>query len=220
MIGALPVRFVVDLSGTRKDTGQEHCSSGRLGAPHWRGQRVALQIRSLPESAATAACRSVSGASRLATPVNRGRTSRSRMNQRMPAAQARSGFRDDRNRFDLDARILREPGHFDRGTGGRHVAEIGPVHGIHRREIVHVLEEDRRLDDRPERCAGGFEDRLQVLEDLAGLLADIAGQKFARGRDDGDLPGGEDECSAGDDALTVRTDGAGCCRCADDTSFP
>ena len=66
----------------------------------------------------------------------------------------------------------REARHLDRRAGGRRVADVLRVDGVHALEVVEVLEEDGRLDEPVEAGARRLEDRAQVREHLLGLLLD------------------------------------------------
>src|SRR5262249_29154523 len=69
--------------------------------------------------------------------------------------------------------------------------------------VVEVAQVDRRLHDPLEPAPGRLEDRLQVREDLLGLLGDLVRDQVVRAGVKGDLPGDEDE-AAGPDRLRVR----------------
>src|SRR5581483_352861 len=85
---------------------------------------------------------------------------------------------------------------------GRLLADVPRVHLVHRSEVGQVRQVDGRLHEPVEPAAGGLEDRLQVAEDLLGLLRDVAAQ-LARPRLQRELPRHEDE-PAGADRLRVR----------------
>ena len=75
---------------------------------------------------------------------------------------------------------------------------------VHSLEVVEVLEEDRRLDEPVEAGARLLEDRLQVREDLLGLLLDPARDRGVA-RLQAELPGDEDEAAgARSPASTAR----------------
>ena len=64
--------------------------------------------------------------------------------------------REDRDHIDLDPGVARQPRHLHRRARRRWVDDVSAVHGVHRREIVHVREEHRGPDDVLEAGAGGL----------------------------------------------------------------
>src|SRR5918999_689669 len=96
-----------------------------------------------------------------------------------PSRRARSrglapghGSLGQRDGFDLDLRAGRKLRDLDRRPRRRRLADALRVDLVHPLEVVEVDEEDRRLDDPVEARACFFQDRLQVVEDLLGLLLD------------------------------------------------
>src|SRR4051812_26503126 len=115
---------------------------------------------------------------------------------------AREALRQ-RDNVNLNQHILRKTRHFDRRPGrGRRGEELA-IHRVHRREVVHVFEEDAALYYLLHAGARRFQDGRQVLHDSLRLLGNTAGHDLTRGRIDGHLPGNEDE-SSGLDGLRIR----------------
>ena len=111
-----------------------------------------------------------------------------------------------RDRFDLDMRApsgSAATAKVERAGGGGvpHARAVDRVDGG---EIVHVDEEDRRLDDRIQRKAGGLQHGREIVEHLRGLAGDAALDEFAGCRIEPDLSAAEDEAAGGADGLTVR----------------
>jgi len=75
--------------------------------------------------------------------------------------------------------------------------ELG-VDGVHGGEIVAVAEIDAALDDVGEGGAAAFEQDPDVVQRLASLGRDIAGDHLLGGGIDRDLPGDEDEIAGTD----------------------
>jgi hypothetical protein len=78
-----------------------------------------------------------------------------------------------RDGLDLDERAGRKPGHLDGRAGRRLVAHVLLVHLVHRREVVEVLQEHRRLDEPVETRARRLEDRAEVRQHQLGLVGDV-----------------------------------------------
>ena len=76
---------------------------------------------------------------------------------RFKLQHARGVRTDDRNRFDFNLRISRQPGSLHSGPGRRILPKILSVNLIHRVEIVHVREKDRRLHNLIQTCPGSSE---------------------------------------------------------------
>src|SRR5436190_17718901 len=106
------------------------------------------------------------------------------------------------DRLELDERAGGELRHLYGRPRGRLLANVLRVDLVHRMEIVEALEEDRRLHEAVEPGARLREDRLQVREDLFGLLLDPA-RDHGVSRLQAELAGDEDE-AAGRDGLRVR----------------
>src|SRR6478752_7690087 len=106
------------------------------------------------------------------------------------------------DRFDLDERAGGKLRHLYSRPRGRLLADVLRVDLVHGLEVVEVLEIDRRLHEAVERSARLLEDRLQVREDLFGLLLDPARDRGVS-RLQAELAGDEDE-AAGRDRLRVR----------------
>jgi len=68
--------------------------------------------------------------------------------------------------------ILGQTSDFDRRSGWLVIAKEGGVDGIHVSEVVHVLQEDRGFGDFVNSATARFDDLVQVLEGLSGLLSD------------------------------------------------
>ena len=81
---------------------------------------------------------------------------------------------DEGDGVDFDADVARQAGHLHGGAGGVRRREAGGVDLVHRREVAHVGQVDRRLDDAREVGPGGGQQAAHVLEHLDGLLADAA----------------------------------------------
>src|SRR6266481_91397 len=105
----------------------------------------------------------------------------------------------DGDDFDFDQGILREARDLHGRSRGRSQGEIAGVHFVHRSEIVHVLQEDRRLDDVIHLRSGGLHDPTNVFQDPFRLFADIGLRHLARFRIQSYLSRDEQE--------TVRADG-------------
>ena len=69
---------------------------------------------------------------------------------------------EDRYGLDLDKGAGRELRHLDRRPCRRLLTDVLCVDGVHRLEVVEVLEEDGRLHEPVEPAAGLLEDRLEV----------------------------------------------------------
>ena len=89
------------------------------------------------------------------------------------------------------------------------------IYGVHRREIAHIGQEDRRFHDIGQFQAGRPQDGLRVQERLARLLGDTPLRECPGGRVDGQLPRNEDKTGAAVHGLAVRPDGRRCLYCAD-----
>src|SRR5260370_35750990 len=64
------------------------------------------------------------------------------------------------NHLNLHQRILWQTSNFNRGTRWRNNSierQVFPIDRIHRREIVHVLQEDGRLEDLRKACPSRLE---------------------------------------------------------------
>ena len=65
--------------------------------------------------------------------------------------------------LDLDVRVLWEGGNLDGGPSGRGVGKVFRIDAVHRSEVVHVLQEDGRLDDAFETGPGRLCDRPEIF---------------------------------------------------------
>src|SRR5919198_1913161 len=110
---------------------------------------------------------------------------------------------DECDRLDLDERAGGQLRDLDGGAGRRRITDVLDVHLVHAREVVEVLQEDRRLDDPVERAARRLEDRPQVREHLLGLTADLVGDHLGVVGTQRELAGDEHE-SVRLDRLRVR----------------
>src|SRR6476661_4032333 len=106
------------------------------------------------------------------------------------------------DRLDLDERPGGELRHLHGRARGRLLADVLRVDLVHGVEVVEVLKIDRRLHESVEPGARLLEDRLQVREDLFGLLLDPAGD-CGVARLQAELARDEDK-AAGRDGLRVR----------------
>ena len=106
-----------------------------------------------------------------------------------------AGFGDD---FDLDARVPRQPGHLNGRARRVCAGEVLRVNLIHRAELGHVGEEHGRLDHVAEIEPLRTKQRLDVGDDLLGLLRDAAFNKFPRIARERNLAGKKDEAACGD----------------------
>ena len=78
------------------------------------------------------------------------------------------------------------------------------VDRVHRRELAHIGQKNRRLEDLRQRAAGGLQHAFQVRQHLAGLCADVALDQRPL-RCQWDLAGAEDQV-IDRDRLCVRRD--------------
>ena len=104
--------------------------------------------------------------------------------------------------LDFDEDVLRKAADLDAGARGGVFGEVLRVDLVDRREVVHVLDEDRRLDDVGGREPLAREYRGEVLKRLLGLAADASGDYRSRRGVERDLSRYEEE-SAGLDRLRV-----------------
>src|SRR5665811_1945565 len=74
--------------------------------------------------------------------------------------------------LDLDEEPARQGRHLDGRARGLRVADILAIDGVHRCEVVHVGDEDRRLGDVGISEADVTEHRADVAHDLVSLLRD------------------------------------------------
>ncbi len=86
--------------------------------------------------------------------------------------------------------------------------EVRAVDLVHRREVVHVGEEDRGAHDVGERQAAGFEHGAEVVEARGASARRCRPRSSAGGRIERHLPGDEQQL-AGADRLRVRADRLG-----------
>ncbi len=93
--------------------------------------------------------------------------------KRDSVGDARS-LRNHCNRVDLDADVTRQACHLHRGASGRRVHYVARVHGIHRREIVQVGQENRGADHVFPAHAGRLQQRADVAHRLIGLRREVA----------------------------------------------
>ena len=105
------------------------------------------------------------------------------------ALRVRAGLRlgDD---LTLDEHVLGQTRDLDAASGREGLGEIAGVDGVDGGEIVHVLDEHRRLDGLGHVAAGRLQHGGQVAEDLMRLRLDAVGDG-AGGGVDADLAGRE-----------------------------
>lgn len=107
----------------------------------------------------------------------------------------------DGDDLDFHQSIFRQTCYFDAGAGRAILFEIFGVGRVHRAKVIHVLDEDGGFDDIVQRAAGSCQNRLDILQRLAGLPRYAAFGKLAGCRNYRQLPGYEQE--------TVRFNGLG-----------
>ena len=115
--------------------------------------------------------------------------------------------RESKKRLDLDPGVARQARDLDGGAGRRLAREVLGVDRVHRGELVHVLEEHRRLHDAREAGSARLEHGGEVGEGAPGLRLDPLRER-AGGGIDRQLSGGEDQ-PAGPDSLGVGPDRRG-----------
>ncbi len=111
----------------------------------------------------------------------------------------------DCDRFDLDLDIFGQTSHLDGCPGRVGRLEKLAVDSIHLGEVIHILEENRALDDLVKGASGSFDNGLHVSQHETSLLLDSAHLQLPSRRVDCDLTGGKDE-SVGFDGLRVGAD--------------
>ena len=116
------------------------------------------------------------------------------------------GLRVAGDRVDLHPRVFRQARHLHGRARGERLREIGGVDLVHRGEIVHVGEKDRRADHVGEGQAAGFQQRADVVEHTPRLRRDVAVDHLPCRRIERDLPGHEQHLS-GAHGRRVRADG-------------
>src|SRR5882724_2669600 len=79
----------------------------------------------------------------------------------------------DGDDFDFDERVLRKPRDLHGRSRRRCRREVARIHFVHRPEIVHVLQENRRLNHVSHLRAGRLHDAPHVLQNPLRLLADV-----------------------------------------------
>lgn len=102
--------------------------------------------------------------------------------------------------------VLGESGHLHGFTGGRISRKVGAVDRVDRRKVIHVLEENGGLYNMAVielRCAEYIAD---ILHHLMRFLFDGAGEQFAGGLLNGNLPRYEEQITSLD-RLAVRSNG-------------
>ena len=109
---------------------------------------------------------------------------------------------------DLDERVEGQGLHREGGARGRVRRESCAVDLVHCFKVVHVGEEDGRLDNLGEVGAGLLENRPHVLHHLLGLCLDGVARELALARDQADLAG-HVKGVAGLDRLRVRPERRG-----------
>lgn len=107
----------------------------------------------------------------------------------------------------LDEHVLGQTRDLDAASGRERLGEIPGVDGVDGGEIVHILDEHRRLDGLGHVAAGGLQHGGQVAENLMGLRLDALGDG-AGGGVDADLAGREHK-AAGDLRLRVGAERSG-----------
>ena len=80
-----------------------------------------------------------------------------------------------------------------RRSSWERLMKIGPVHLIHRGEIVDIGQKDRRANNRRKAKASGGQKRAQVVHHAACTRRDIACDQLSGFRIDWNLPGHEKE---------------------------
>jgi len=110
-----------------------------------------------------------------------------------------------RQDFDLDVDASGKAGGGDGGSGGRVLAKELAVDLVHGGEMVHGGQENAGFDHILRGQPSGFEESIDVAEDLLGLGLDIALDEFASGGE-GDLAAEENEPPFGADPLAVGAD--------------
>src|SRR6266568_6400646 len=88
----------------------------------------------------------------------------------------------ERDALDLDQGSLGQLAHGHRGARRIGLHHVARVELVHRGEVRHVAEEDRRLHDPVEPGAGGVEDRGEVLQSAFCLIRDAAAYNIPRCR--------------------------------------
>ena len=115
---------------------------------------------------------------------------------------------DQGHQVNFDQSILRQARYFNGGAGGwlrSAGCQVFGVHRIHGGEVVEILQKDRGLDDLTEATATGFEDGLEVAEDLLGLGGDGGTHHLLGLGMKCDLAGGKEQV-ADADRLRIRAD--------------
>src|SRR6185437_3242502 len=112
------------------------------------------------------------------------------------------------DRVDLDLRRLRQPGHFDGGTGRVRRLEVLGHDCIDRGEIRQVGDVDAHAHDLRQRTAGGLRHCREVVEHPPRLHADVAVDQAAGGRIQRNLAR-EIHRVAGAHGLRIGADGGG-----------
>ena len=79
-------------------------------------------------------------------------------------------LRADGDDLDFHQSIFRQTCYFDAGAGRAILFEIFGVGRVHRAKVIHVLDEDGGFDDIVQRAAGSCQNRLDILQRLAGDL--------------------------------------------------
>ena len=113
----------------------------------------------------------------------------------------------DCDALDLNERILRKTGDLNCAARGAGPFKERSIHAVHGCEVVHVAEENGRLDNVFHGCTCRCENCLAVFEGLTGLLLDGCGERTGS-RVDGQLAGRDDQ-AARPDALRIRADRRG-----------
>src|SRR5205085_8589424 len=98
-----------------------------------------------------------------------------------------------RNGFYFDAGIARQASGLDGRTRGRILRKVSPVNLVHRREVVHVGQKNRRLNDAVKAASGCLKYSRQITHHLLGLFGHAARDELARFRIKRNLPRSKDE---------------------------
>ena len=124
---------------------------------------------------------------------------------RVESVEVFGSLPQERDQINLYFRVSRQSRGLNRGArrgGGR---EIGAVHLVHRGEIGHVRQVDRRFHDLLERGPCGGQDGAEILEDAVRLFGHAAADQRTGCRIEGDLAGEKQEVT-GPDGLGVGPD--------------
>src|SRR5437660_11014049 len=105
--------------------------------------------------------------------------------------------------INLDQCIFRQPRHFDSRSGWRSRAEIFPVHFVHCRKIIHILQKDGGAHNLLQTAASRFQNAGKVFYRSIRLRSNIAGNELLVRRINRYLPRYKNE-SIHPDRLRIR----------------